>query len=438
MIALIALVRKDLILYVSDKRALMMHLLMPVVLAAFFGSLFGGETKTSKIHVGLVMQDQGEIGRKIGAGLKADSSLNVTEMSEAEAQAQVRKGKLPIAIVIPEGFGERAGDALFGGGDKPSIPLFYDPSQSVMLAMVKGLLTQQVMQAGTSALASGQGNNKLINRQLEKAQAEAGQDPKMAELSTFLSSLKKFQDQRAAKAAAEAEQAKAAGDPAPAVKEGKGLSVPFSTDDQPLSSGPHYNGYAHSFGGMGVQFILFMGVDLGIGILLARRTGIWNRLLAAPVSLNGILMARVASGAIIALGLMCALFACAVLIFKVQIASVAGFLGVTLCFALMTAGFGLLIAAFGKTPEAARGIAVFATMIMVMLGGAWVPSFIFPEWMQTLTLAVPTRWAVDGFDAVTWRGLGLDAAVKPMAVQLAFALGFGGLAIWKFGRDQKR
>ena len=435
MTALIALIRKDLLLYVNDKRALMMHLLMPVVLAAFFGSLFGGETKTSKINVGLVMQDQSSVGRSIGAGLKADSSLNVTEMSTADAQALVRKGKLPIAIVIPDGFGDRIGDALFGAGDKPQIPLFYDPSQSIMLAMVKGLLTQQVMQAGTEALASGQGRNKMIDRQLERARQAASHDPQQANLSTFLTSLKTFQDQRAAKAA-DAAQAKAAGS-APAPASHHGLSVPFTTDDQALSSGPHYNGYAHSFGGMGVQFILFMGVDLGIGILLARRTGIWNRLLAAPVSLNGILLARVASGALIALGLMCALFLCAVLIFKVQIASLAGFLGVTLCFALMTAGFGLLIAAFGKTPEAARGIAVFATMIMVMLGGAWVPSFIFPEWMQTLTLAVPTRWAVDGYDAITWRGMGVEAAIKPMAVQLAFALGFGGLAIWKFGRDQK-
>ena len=48
---------------------------------------------------------------------------------------------------------------------------------------------------------------------------------------------------------------------------------------------------------------------------------------------------------------------------------------------------------------------------MVMLGGAWVPSFVFPEWLQTVSLFVPTRWAVDGLDAMTWRGLGLDAAL---------------------------
>ena len=72
---------------------------------------------------------------------------------------------------------------------------------------------------------------------------------------------------------------------------------------------------------------------------------------------------------------------------------------------------------------------------MVMLGGAWVPSFVFPQWLQTVTLFVPTRWAVDGFDAMTWRGLGLDVAVESMAVQSGFALLFGALAVWKFRRD---
>lgn len=427
MTALIALVRKDLILYLADKRALMLHLLMPVVLGAFFGSLFGGgEAHTSKIDVGLVQLDQSDIGRQIGAGLKADANLNVLELSEAEARARVLAGKLPVAVVLPAGFGEQAGDALFRPDHKPSLPLIYDPSQTTMLAMVKGLLTQHVMQAASAEMFSGKGGARATARNLAEAQAAAAQDPKAAELSEFLASLKKFQDHRE-------ERAVAAGpDAAPA-----GLSVPFSTADQPLSSGPKYNSYAHSFAGMGVQFVLFMGIDMGIGILLARRLGIWNRLLAAPVSLSTVLLARALSGALIATGLMAALFLCAMLIFKVQIANPLGFAGVTVCFALMTAAFGLLIAAFGKTPEAARGIAVFATLIMVMLGGAWVPSFVFPEWMQTLTLVVPTRWAVDGFDAMSWRGLGLGVALTSMAVQLGFALAFGGLAIWKFRRDQQ-
>ena len=52
---------------------------------------------------------------------------------------------------------------------------------------------------------------------------------------------------------------------------------------------------------------------------------------------------------------------------------------------------------------------------MVMLGGAWVPSFIFPPWLQTVSMWMPTHWAVDGLDAMTWRGLPLQDALLPVA-----------------------
>jgi ABC-2 type transport system permease protein len=444
MTALIALIRKDLILYLKDKRALMLHLLMPVVLAAFFGSLFGGDgggDSTSKIDLGLVVQDKSEQSQKIAAGLKADKVLNVVELSQDEAQAKVRSGKLPVAVVIPAGFGEQASAALFSGRDKPQLPLYYDPSQSTVLAMVKGLLTQQVMQVTSASVMSGK-NTQATDKYLAELPAAASRSPEQAQLGDFLVSLKKFQDQRAAAQAAQTAPAAVGESAASAVADAAaapgGMTMPYTTQEEALSSGPKYNGYAHSFAGMGVQFILFMGINLGISILLEQRQGIWSRLLAAPVSLSTIILGRAVAGAIIATGLMVAMFVCAVLIFKVQITSVPGFIGMAICFGLMTAAFGLLIAAFGKTPEAARGIATFATLILVMLGGAWVPSFVFPQWMQTATLVVPTRWAVDGLDAVTWRGLGLDGAAPAMAVQLGFAAVFGALAVWKFLKDQRR
>ena len=428
MTAFLALVRKDLILYLGDKRALLINLMLPIVLAAFFGSLFGGgggDAGTGKIDVGLVLQDTGLVGGKIAAGLKADAALSIVELTLEEAQAKVRAGKLTVAVVIPQGFGDAAGKALFGAAAKPEIPVFYDPSQATTLAMVKGMLTQQVMQIVSAEMFGGATGGAFIDSSLKELDQSAASGADSAALRDMLTSVRKFQDVQAKPAAPGAAAPKA------------GLSMPFATKDEALSSGPKYNGYAHSFAGMSVQFILFMAVDMGIGILLARRMGIWNRLLAAPVSLTTVLLARAASAALIATGLLAAIFLCAMLIFKVDISNPLGFAGVGICFALMTAGFGLLIAAFGKTPEAARGIAVFATLIMVMLGGAWVPSFVFPAWMQTLTIAIPTRWAVDGFDAMTWRGLGMDAALAPMAVQLAFAAVFAGLAIWKFRRDQQ-
>jgi len=426
MTAFFALIRKDLILFLSDRRALVISLALPIVIAAFFGSLFGGTAKTSAIDVALVQQDTSEIGNRIAAGLKADPNLHITPLALAEAEKAVRKGDQKVAIVLPAGFGEAAGAALFGGGRKPSIPLLYDPSQPAVLAMVKGMLTQQVMSVVSAEMFGGKMGQAMTERSLHQLDEQARTDPDSKVLRDLLASVQKYQS-LPKKTDAQAGEGGAA----------RGLSMPFTTADQQLSSGiaeQGYNAYAHAFAGMGVQFILFMGIDMGIGILLARRSGVWNRLLAAPVSLTQVLLARAASGAIIAFALLCVVFAVAVFGFGVHIASLPGFIGMALCFGVLTASLGLVIAAFGKTPEAARKIAMFAILVMVMLGGAWMPSFLFPQWMQTLTMAVPTRWAIDGLDAITWRGMDAVAAAPAMGVQLGFALVFGLLAVWKFKR----
>lgn len=431
MTAFLALIRKDLILFLSDRRALLISLALPIVIGAFFGYLTGGSGgKGGVINAALVLQDDSEAGRKIAAGLKADAGLRLVAMSLEQAQRAVRKGEQKVAIVIPAGFGDAASAALFdASGPKPEVRLLYDPSQPAVLSMAKGMLTQQVMQVVSAEMLSGGASaQEATRRSLRQLEQSGTQGTEQVALRDLLGSVQKYQTRP------QPQGLDAAG-PAPA-----GMTVPFTMRDEQLSSGTGpkgYNGYAHSFAGMAVQFILFMGVDMGTSILLARRGGVWNRLLAAPVSLTTVLLARAASAAVIGFVLMCLIFLVAVLVFGVHIASPAGFAGVALSFALLTAGFGLLIAAFGKTPEAARGIALFATLVMVMLGGAWMPSFLFPEWVQQVTLAVPTRWAVDGFDAVTWRGLGIEAAAPAMAVQLGFALAFGALAIWKFRRDQQ-
>ncbi len=71
-------------------------------------------------------------------------------------------------------------------------------------------------------------------------------------------------------------------------------------------------------------------------------------------------------------------------------------------------------------------------LLLVMVGGAWVPSFIFPQWLQQASLVTPTRWAVDGLDATSWRGLPFDAALLPAAVLALFALLCFAVAVWRF------
>jgi ABC-2 type transport system permease protein len=180
-----------------------------------------------------------------------------------------------------------------------------------------------------------------------------------------------------------------------------------------------------------------MGIELGLGVLLMRRQGIWQRLRAAPISKRLLLSSRIVSGTTIACLLLAGIYAAAIAFFGVRIeGSVVGFVGVAASFAVLTATFGLLIAALGRTPETTRGIAIVATLLLVMLGGAWVPTFVFPEWLQAATLVVPTRWAIDGLEAMTWRGLAADAALAPIAVMLAFSAAFALIAVLRFDWEE--
>jgi ABC-2 type transport system permease protein len=173
--------------------------------------------------------------------------------------------------------------------------------------------------------------------------------------------------------------------------------------------------------------------NTGVEMLLERRRGLWARLRSSPVSKLTLLSAKTASGAIISLLILLVSFAFAMIVFKVRIqGSVAGFLGVSVACALMASTFGLLVAAIGNTPATARGVTTLAVLMMVMLGGAWVPTYFFPAWLQQATKVVPVRWAVDGLDAMTWRGIGFTGSLLPMLALTAFAAGFAALAAVRF------
>jgi ABC-2 type transport system permease protein len=180
-----------------------------------------------------------------------------------------------------------------------------------------------------------------------------------------------------------------------------------------------------------------MGIDAGVALLLMRQEGMWRRLRAAPLSRAVLLGSRVVGTSIIALIILAAVYVAAIFVFGVRIAgSVPGFIMLACAFALLASTTGLMIASLGRSVAATRGIAIFAVLLLVMLGGAWVPSFLFPEWLQRVTEFIPTRWAVDGLDAMTWRGLPLQAALAPTAILLGFSALFALIAIWRFNWEE--
>jgi ABC-2 type transport system permease protein len=425
--ALLQLLRTDLVLYFSNRRAVLMSIVAPILIATFFGYLFGDRSSgPSRSPVAVVDLDHSELSGKLIEAFKGEKLLDVQSTSEAEGVALTKAGKVRATIVIPAKFGAQAGMALFTADNKPELVLHYDPSQSAALQAVRGVIAQHVMQSVSEDAFSRTSTALPDLRAAISANTDLPADRRQ-DLTTMFESIERVQQRDSPDVAGGLQAARPS------------LGLPYTVKEVEATARADipYNSYAHSFAGMSVQFILMMGVDVGIALLAMRRLGLWQRLRAAPLSKSVLLGSRIGSCAITALILLAAIYAFAMLVFKVRIeGSLVGFVGVSIAFAIMTASFGLLIASLGKTPEATRGLAIVVTLLLVMLGGAWVPSFIFPEWMQTLTQFVPTRWAVDGFDAMTWRAQPLVEAVKPIGLMLGASAVFGAIAIKAFAWEE--
>src|ERR1700731_866640 len=376
MIPFLALVRKDLKLFFNDRKSVIVGLVVPIVLASFFGYLFGGQrgnAETSKVPVLIIDQDGSDISRGLITQLAGDKTLDVKPSEFGAAREAVRKGKATAAIIIPKDFGNNAGRALFSGANKPNLELLYDPSHHMELGMVKGILNGAVMQIVSKEMFTGASGRQTVNEalvQVENNRDLPAEDRKA--LRDLLGSVQHLNERQSEREAQGEAGSRLSG----------GLNLPYDTHEEAITSGENvaYNGYAHAFAGMGVQFILFMGLDVGITLLMLRQTGLWQRLRAAPLSRSMLLGSRTVSASLTAGFILFVLFSFARIVFGVRIlGSFTGFVGVCAAFSLMTAAFGLMVSSLGETVEATRGYSIMATLIMVMLGGAWGPTFIFPK-----------------------------------------------------------
>ena len=424
LIPFFAMVRKDLQLFFTDRRSVIVSFVVPIAIGSFFGSIFGsgGQQQPARIAVAIVDQDQSAISKALLAGAGADKNLRVTTPTEDQARDLVRRGTTTVAVVIPKGFGDAAGNAFFGNGEKPSLTLLHDPSRGMELAMVRGILTQHVMEAVSQEMFGGDQGRQLIDKTLPEVESSSMPADQKRLLVQMLSSVQKYyKEQTPAVAQSPTER--------------RGITMPYTVNEEAMTAGTDikYNGYAHSFAGMAIQFLLFAMANMGVEMLLERQRGLWKRLRSAPVSKVTLLASKAMSGTILSLLILLVSFGFAMIVFAVRIeGSVLGFLAVSIACALMAATFGLLVAAIGNSPATARGVTTLAVLMMVMLGGAWVPTFVFPAWLQRATMVVPVRWAVDGLDAMTWRGIGLSGAVVPFVVLIGFAAAFWTIAAARF------
>ncbi|MBB6050064.1 ABC transporter permease [Armatimonas rosea] len=428
-----ALVANDLRLFFSDKRAMVATICVPILIASFFAMIFGGgggDSKKAAVAVLVADNDQSAVSQKIIAGLKSEGSFAVTPASEAEARAAVGKGKVSVALVIPAEFGKLSASAVFNPlAPRPKLTFLYDPSHNADLQLARGLMTQQVMQV-VSQEAFANPDTSGVSAALQSVEVDTTRSPQeRSALVNLLKSVQSYQSTPHTEGTGTERGGMGMSTPCELASE----AVVASGTDSPKDASGGKAGATHVFVGMGIQGLLFFAIDLAIGMVRDRRLGLWKRLRAAPLSRLMLLGSRWISSAIIGLVVLAAVLAFGSVLYGIRIhGSLLGFGLLAVASALMVSSFGLLIAALGRTEGQCRAAAVPAVLTMSFLGGAWIPTFMMPAWVQPVSKALPTRWAVDGFDLVTWRGLGLTEALPALGIVTVFALVFAGIALARF------
>jgi ABC-2 type transport system permease protein len=193
-----------------------------------------------------------------------------------------------------------------------------------------------------------------------------------------------------------------------------------------------------SMAGFAAMFLLFGLSGAASSFFEDRQQQILHRLLAGPVSRMQILWGKYLFSVLFGCFQLVVLFAFGQFVFKVIHSPAQLPLIAILMVALSAAatGFGMIICAYTRTAAQASGMATFLILTMSALGGAMIPSFLFPAFLRDfITPLTLVHWGVDGFLAILWRDANLVGILPHIGIVLAFAAVTLFIATPRFLRD---
>jgi ABC-2 type transport system permease protein len=151
-----------------DRAAFVLSFIVPIVFFTIFGAIFGsnsGRAETRKVRVAVAREDDSDQARRFVAGLQAEKGLEVLAAQVARdgtvrapftastAEAAVRAGEAPVALIVPAGFGEKP--VRFGpSGNRPRVTILADPSDPIAGEVLSGLVQRVTVTALAGVPAS--------------------------------------------------------------------------------------------------------------------------------------------------------------------------------------------------------------------------------------------------------------------------------------------
>jgi ABC-2 type transport system permease protein len=190
-------------------------------------------------------------------------------------------------------------------------------------------------------------------------------------------------------------------------------------------------------GGWAMQFLLFALSASATALFRERDAGLFQRLLAAPVTRAHILWSKFLYGVCIGLIQLTVLFFAGQILFGIEVMPHIGILLVVCIFAAGSCtAFGMLLAAISPNAEAASGLATFLILFMSAIGGAWFPISLMPEFIQQFSKLTLVYWSMEGFSSVLWSGHGLVQILPILGILAGITALIMSIAIWRFNKGR--
>jgi linearmycin/streptolysin S transport system permease protein len=365
-----------------DRVVLALTFLLPVMFFSIFATVFGNQRdSTAKIRVAVADLDRSEYSGMLVEALKTEGGLRVrtTENEDgtgaaldlAKAEALVKAGTVPAAIVLPKGFGE--GGRFFNRDPSaPKIQLLADVSDPIATQMVQGLLQKVSFTAAPNLLvAEGLGLLEKYGGPITPAQRTSIEEwTKRVATGQTVNDL--------------------------------GPAIDVVNVMQP--------GYGNvgivSFyaAGIGVMFLLFSASGAGGALLDEQDSGTLDRLIGSAAGMTGVLAGKWLFMTLLGVVQLIVMFTWGAVAFHLPLRGhLAGFLVMSIVTAAAASAFGMLLATLCRSRAQLSGISTIVILAMSAIGGSMFPRFLMTDTMQKMGLVTFNAWALDGYIKVFWR-----------------------------------
>lgn len=399
---------KDLKQVIRDWKSALFLVVMPILFTLFFGVVLGpiysGDQGDPRLPVGVINRDQeGAASASLLALLERSDVLRPWQLhgeEEAQASQMIADGQLAAVLEIPTGYSDQ---------------LIADKEISLEL------IADQAAPAGKTASTAVETVVNRLRGAVETAHISAAI---YAEWAGFAD-----ETARQAHISEALDQAVAAwSDPPLSVR------VEQATGDAALNKTPGLtSGFIQSSSGMIVQFAIFGLITSAMILVLERKNGSLQRLLTTPIRRSEVIAGHVLAMFLVVFTQEGILIILGQYAFGVDyLRQPWAILIMMVALALWAAGLGLLIGAISKKEDQVIVLSLVAMFIFAAMGGAWFPLEVTGKTFATIGHLMPTAWAMDGFQNIIMRGLGLTSVLFPAGMLLLYTVVFFGLAIWRF------